>query len=94
MSDINDTIRNIIDKADWLPADGLSAPDMEAYPVQKDTLPTYQVQKILTEIYVFTDTEKMQYGSKTFQDVILMGEMTKAQVDTIIENKMKRKRRG
>jgi hypothetical protein len=66
---------------------------METFPVQKDELPVYQVQKILTEIYVFTDTNKMQYGSKTFQDVILMGEMTKAEVDTIIENKTKRKRR-
>lgn len=93
MSDIDDAIRSIVNKANWLPVDGVPAPDLEKYPVQEE-LPLYQVQKILTEVYVFTDTNKMQYGSKTFQDVILMGEMTKAQIDTIIENKMKRKRRG
>ena len=93
MSDINESIRSIINKGDWLSEDGLSAPNMETYPVQKDELPVYQVQKILTEVYVFTDVDNMKYGSKTFQDVVLMGEMTKAQVDTIIENKNKRKRR-
>jgi hypothetical protein len=77
-----------------MPEAGLSAPDLEMIPVQEEPPRLFQVQKIITEVYVFTDLNNMQYGAKTFQDVVLMGEMTKDQVDTIIENKKKRKRRG
>lgn len=93
-SDVNESIRSLVNKTEGLPENGLPAPDMEMFPVEEELPNLFQVQKIITEIYVFTDMGNMKYGSKTFQDVVLMGEMTREQVDTIIQNKMKRKRRG
>lgn len=94
MSDLIESIRNLVNNLDELSSDGISAPSIEMFPVQENPPDLFQVQKIITEIYVFTDTNNMKYGSKTFQDVVLMGEMTKEQVDTIIKNKERRKRKG
>jgi hypothetical protein len=93
LGDIIESIRNIVNKVEALPEDGVSAPDLETFPIQKLDLPVYQVQKIMTEVYVYTDMKGMQYGSKTFQDIMILGEMTKDQIDVIVEAK-KRKRKG
>jgi len=94
LGDLIESVRNLVNNLDDLDIDGISAPKMEMFPVEESEPDVFQVQKIITEIYVFTDTSNMRYGSKTFQDVVLMGEMTKEQVDTIIKNKEKRKRKG
>jgi len=77
-----------------MPEVGIDAPDIEMFPVQEEPPKVFQVQKIISEVYIYTDLNNMQYGSKTFQDVVLMGEMTKDQIDNIIETKKRRKRRG
>jgi hypothetical protein len=64
----------------------LDAPDLpevsekpENVKVDKDSKSdkdkTFFVQKITTEIYVYTDFESQQYGEISFQDVVILGEM-------------------
>jgi hypothetical protein len=86
--DITDNVRDFVNGLEGL-EEGISAPDIEMFP--KESSKVYKVQKILTEIYVFTDIDNMKYGSKTFQDVIIMGDMTQEEVNTLIA---KRKRKG
>jgi hypothetical protein len=88
--DITDSVRAYVNELDEL-KEGISAPNLEMLPVEEEDKKLYKVQKILTEIYVFTDTDNMKYGSKTFQDVILMGDMTREDVDTLI---VKKRRKG
>jgi hypothetical protein len=85
--DITDDVRNLVNRLQGL-EEGVSAPDIEMFP--KDSGKTYKVQKILTEIYVFTDIDNMKYGSKTFQDVIIMGDMTQEEVNTLIAKKRRK----
>ena len=86
--DITSDIRDFVNRLEGL-EEGISAPDIEMLPKESDKV--YKVQKILTEVYVFTDIDNMKYGSKTFQDVIVMGDMTQAEVNTLIA---KKKRKG
>ncbi len=86
--DITSDIRDFVNRLEGL-EEGISAPDIEMFPKESDKV--YKVQKILTEVYVFTDIDNMKYGSKTFQDVIVMGDMTQAEVNTLIA---KKKRKG
>lgn len=88
---IEDSIRNLLTNLN-VPSEGSPAPAIEMFP-QEEPEKVYKVQKIITEVYVYTDLDNMQYGAKTFQDVILMGEMTKEQIDAIVETKRQRKRR-
>ena len=87
--DVTDSIRKYVNGIDGL-TEGVGPPSMEMFPLKEEDPIVYQVQKILTEIYVFTDTNHMKYGSKTFQDVIIMGEMTKDQVETLIAKKRRK----
>ena len=87
--DVTDSIRKYVNGLDGL--DGIiGAPTMEMFPLKEEEPAVFQVQKILTEIYVFTDTHNMKYGSKTFQDIIVMGEMTKEQVEALIAKKRRK----
>lgn len=62
-----------------LPEDGLTAPDRETIPNKKplkEGKRKVQVQKIITQVYVITDTEGKAYTALTSQKMILLGQMT------------------
>lgn len=89
--------RNLINGLPELPTDGEDAPAMENIketPVRDGESPV-TLQKIVTEIYVYTslnDTD-LYYGTKSFQDVQLLGNMRLSEAMKIINAPRKRRRR-
>lgn len=88
--------RNLINKLPELPQDGESAPNMENIdkpPIHDGESPVV-LQKIVTEIYVYTsvDDENLYFGSQSFQDIQILGNMRLSEAVKII-NSAKRKRR-
>lgn len=49
------------------------------------------VQKIVTEVYVFTDANNQMFGEHTFQDMVVLGNMSKEKLTKLL-NRQKRKR--
>jgi hypothetical protein len=52
------------------------------------------VQKIVTEVYIFTDTDAKTYGSGTVQDIVVLGEMDKEAALKIIADRKGRRRKS
>jgi len=78
-----------------LPSDGAQAPNMEnENKVIKDGESPVVLQKIITEVYVYTstNTKELWYGANTIQDVQILGTMRLSEAQKII-NAAKRKRR-
>lgn len=70
-----------------LPEEGFSPPSMEVIEVKKrgrKAQPRFQVQKIVTEVIVYTDMSSKKFGEKTFQHIILFGEMTQGKLERMI----------
>jgi hypothetical protein len=80
-----------------LPKDGTGPPELENFKKQniKDGESPVLLQKIVTEIYVYTsaNTEDLWYGAQSFQDVQVLGTMRLAEALSVIEAKKKKKRR-
>lgn len=78
-----------------LPEDGAKAPDMEMIkkPIKDGESPVV-LQKIISEIYVYTSTndKDLWYGADTIQDIQIIGTMRLSEAQKII-NGAKRKRR-
>jgi hypothetical protein len=81
--DANDFWRNTIDGIDdqlSLPSDGQGPPDIEKIvPKKKGGLNKNRkvmVQRIVTQVYLFTDTKGKSFSSKSSQNLQILGEMT------------------
>ena len=74
-----------------MPDEGEEAPEIESIVKKKRATPgrKFMVQKIVTEIYVYTDIENHAFAESTFQELFLLGEMTEAKLNRILS---KRKR--
>lgn len=74
--------KHINDLSNSLPDEGLPAPDLESMAVVKKKKPIKDgtrkvlVQKILTCVYVFTDTNGKMYTSNARQNMHILGTMT------------------
>lgn len=79
--------REFIESLD-VPDEGESPPEMETI-VKKKRTPgrKYVVQKIITEMYVYTDIENHAFAETTFQDMYILGEMTEAKLNRIISKR-------
>lgn len=84
-----------LDKVE-MPNEGVDPPSMEKIkePVQDGESPVL-LQKIVTEVYVYThlDGDGSWYGSKSFQDVQIIGQMRLADAAAIINAQRKKRRR-
>lgn len=71
---------------------GIDAPAMESIPPEKlITLKgRYFVQKMVTEIYLYTDMEGKMFGQQTFQDLTLLGEMPSEKLIKLIERQRRK----
>lgn len=72
-----------------LPSDGMGPPDLEMNKPKKRGRPSakkYSVQRIVTEIYVFTDENEKTVGTQTFQDLYFLGKMTGPKLEAFIIN--------
>lgn len=75
-----------------VPEDGEGPPEIESI-MKKSKAKKFTVQKIVTEIYVYTDTENQQFAEATFQDLYLLGEMTESKLNKLLKGAYKRRNR-
>jgi hypothetical protein len=86
-------------QAEDLPEDGVVSSDIEHVSKKKikgikEPEQVLFLQKVVTEVYVFTDMENKSFGQHTFQDLFILGEMSASKVLRILEReKRKRERR-
>ena len=77
-----------------LPEDGASATKEEEIvpkaPKKRGRKPQarYQVQKIITEVLVYTDINSKTYQAPVFQQLVMYGELTQGKLDRLIANEM------
>jgi hypothetical protein len=90
--------RDLINSIPNMPTEGENAPKMENISKEpiKDGESPVTLQKIVTEIYVYTSTniEDLWFGSQTLQDVQVLGQMRLSEaLGTIQSAKARRRRR-
>jgi hypothetical protein len=87
-----DTIwRNLVNSLPDTPNDGISAPDIENF--KKKSGRKFYVQKILTEIYVYTDLEDQVFSEASFQDLSILGEMSEAKLKRLLSAAAQRRKK-
>jgi|ERR1035437_752426 hypothetical protein len=73
-------------KVDDLPEDGLTAPYMEEINIEEKVKTSkIFVQKLVIEVYIYTDVDNFVQGQTTFQTTTLLGEMTAAKLSALIK---------
>lgn len=80
-------INSAYNEIDDLQPDGSSPPKLELIEQKKrgrKPQPRFSVQKIVTEVIVFTDMDKKQYGEKVFQHIVFFGELTQGKLEKLI----------
>jgi len=95
MAELEDLLRNLVNDLPSLPEDGIGPPSQESLerkPIRDGESPV-MLQKIITEIYVFTSTngDNLWYGAQSFQDVQLLGQMRLSEALKIIESRKTKK---
>ena len=84
-------INSAYNEIDDLQEDGSSPPAIEVIEPKKrgrKAQPRFQVQKIITEVIVYTDMSKHQFGEKTFQHIVMFGEMTQGKLEKLIKEEI------
>lgn len=89
--------RQLLNNLDKLPDEGSDAPTMESItpePIHDGESPVL-LQKIVTEVYFYTATngENIWYGTNSFQDVQILGEMRLSEARKLIQSAKTRRRR-
>lgn len=88
--------RQLVNKIPEL-TEGTNAPQMEQIPKEKirDGESPVMLQKIITEVYVYTSTDvkDLWYGSQTFQEVQVLGQMRLSEALKQIQSTKSRRRR-
>jgi hypothetical protein len=82
-------------RAGDLPDDGITSPELEAVPPPREKLNEGKqklfIQKLVTEVYVYSDVDKKVYGQQTFQETYVLGEMTADKFLRLIEKERRKK---
>ncbi len=55
--------------------------------------PEIFVQKLVTEIWVFTDIKNKNRGTETLQDLLILGDMSRSDLNKIITRRKNQRRR-
>jgi hypothetical protein len=82
--------RALVNSLPETPEDGEDAPSMEKIPKKRGSRKFF-VQKIVTEIYVYTDLQDQKFSEACFQDLYLLGEMTEAKLNRLLLSESKRR---
>lgn len=92
--------RVLVNSYDDLPANGTGPPAIETlhHVVSEDAVRNFAedsddvfVQKVVTEMYIFTDSQNQVFGEHTFQDMVILGNMSKDKLTKLL-NRQRRKR--
>jgi hypothetical protein len=84
-------INSAYNEIDDLQESGSSPPSLETIEVKKrgrKKQPRFQVQKVITEVIIFTDMANHAYGEKTFQHIVLYGELTQGKLEQLIKDEI------
>lgn len=89
----NDNMWRLLVNSLDVPDTGTAAPEMENIPppVKKRSTRKFNVQKIVTEIYVYTDLEQHAFSEAVFQDLFLLGEMSEAKLKKLLSSEARRR---
>jgi hypothetical protein len=85
--------RALVNSLPEIPSGGQNAPDLENLPKQKIRGRKFKVQKIVTEIYVYTDLEDNAFSEACFQELYLLGEMSEAKLKKLLAAEARRRER-
>lgn len=89
--------RKLVNDLPDLPEDGAKPPDMEKIkqPSIKDGESPVVLQKIITEVYVYTslNSDDLYFASQAYQDVQILGNMRLSEAEKIINSAKKKRRR-
>lgn len=61
----------------------------EEQPLPDDGI--FFVQKIITEVYIYTNREGQTFGDHTFQDMVILGEMSKSKLSRLLERQREKR---
>lgn len=61
----------------------------EEVPVGDDDV--FFVQKVITEVYIYTNRKGQTFGDHTFQDMVLLGEMKKDKLEKLLERQREKR---
>ena len=82
-------------KVDDLPTGGPTSSDIETIPKlpkgAKEPQQMVYVQKMVTEVYVFTDLEGNAFGQQAFQTAYQLGEMSAKKLMNVLEKERRKK---
>lgn len=88
----NDNVwRALVNSLPEISEDGVDAPDMEKIPKKRSGARKFNVQKIVTEIYVYTDLQDQMFSEVCFQDLYLLGEMSETKLKKLLAAESKRR---
>lgn len=83
--------RNIVNQMPELDDSGDDAPTMEKIIKKKRAGRKFLVQKIITEVYVYTDVEGQGFSEATFQELVILGELSEAKLNRLLERRANKK---
>lgn len=91
--------RKLVNSFDELPEDGSKAPSIETIkPFAEDPKPLTDgqvfVQKVVTEMYIFTDVNEQTFGEHTFQDMVILGNMSKEKLAKLLNRQRAKREKG
>lgn len=52
------------------------------------------VQKVITEMYIFTDVNEQIFGEHTFQDMVVLGTMSKEKLARLLNRQRRKRQKG
>jgi hypothetical protein len=85
----NDEIwRKLVETLD-VPDEGTEAPQLEKIVPKKPVGRKFFVQKIVTEVYVYTDLQNHVFAESTHQDLFILGEMTEQKLNRLLSKRKK-----
>lgn len=86
---------NMLKGIDFNLPDGEKPPSMEEISKPSKKLPSRVfVQKVITEVWVYTDLEGKTFGHQGVQDVVILGDMDFNEVLKMIEQRKNKRRRS
>lgn len=86
----DDIWRRYVNSLPELSEDGDEAPTMESIPKKKPVGRKFFVQKITTEIYVYTDIDNQGFSEATFQNLTILGSMSEAKLNKLLKAEARR----
>ena len=97
----DDMWRVLVNSLDALPDDGTGPPEEESIKPfaevtteDEATEDVFFVQKVVTEMYIFTNSKNQTFGEHTFQDMVILGEMPLEKLTKLLNRQKKKREKG